>query len=166
MVPVEELFDIVITTNGGAPMDQNVYQCVKGLATAEASARPGAVLIICAECLDGVGADGFYRSLQQCADIQNLYDQILQTPQEETIIDQWQTQILARIMIKHRVIFVTRPEIRGLILDMKLNYAESIDAAMSVAFADFNHDPSVTIIPNGISVIIQSVEISNTEIFN
>lgn len=52
--------DIVITTNGGAPLDQNIYQCVKGLSSAEATAKPGAVLIICAECLDGVGGEAFF----------------------------------------------------------------------------------------------------------
>lgn len=149
--------DIVITTNGGAPLDQNVYQCVKGLATAEETAKPGAVLIISAECLDGVGADGFYESLQQSEDINTLYDQILNTPQEKTIIDQWQTQILARIMKKHRVIFVTRPENKNLILDMKLGYAESLEEAVSVALSNFDHDPDITVIPNGVSVIIEPV---------
>jgi len=147
--------DIVITTNGGAPLDQNVYQCVKGLATAEATAKPDAVLIICAECLDGIGGEGFYQSLQECKDIDSLYDQILKTPQEETIIDQWQTQILARIMKEHKVIFVTRPEIRDLILDMKLDFAESIDEAVSAARICFSHDPDITVIPNGISLIVE-----------
>ena len=149
--------DIVITTNGGAPLDQNVYQSVKGLATAEATAKPGAALIICAECLDGVGGEGFYQSLQECEDINSLYDQILKTPQEKTIIDQWQTQILARIMKEHKVIFVTRPEIKDLILDMKLDYAESIDEAVTSVRSDFGPDPSITVIPNGVSVIIEPV---------
>jgi len=147
--------DIVITTNGGAPLDQNVYQCVKGLAAAEATAKPGAVLIICAECLDGVGGEGFYQSLQQCEDINSLYEQILKTPQESTIIDQWQTQILARIIKEHKVIFVTRPEIRDLILEMKFSYAESLDEAISIALGEFGSGPSITVIPNGVSVIIE-----------
>lgn len=33
----------------GPPPDQNLYQCVKRLTAAEASAGPGAVLILCAE---------------------------------------------------------------------------------------------------------------------
>ena len=58
--------DIVITSNGGAPLDQNVYQSVKGLTAAEASAREGAVLIMCAELADGTGGEGFYTSLRDC----------------------------------------------------------------------------------------------------
>lgn len=50
--------DIVITSNGGAPLDQNIYQCVKGLTAAEASAKEGAVLIMCAGLADGHGRRG------------------------------------------------------------------------------------------------------------
>ena len=32
--------DVVITSNGGYPLDQNVYQCVKGMTAAEACVRP------------------------------------------------------------------------------------------------------------------------------
>ena len=59
--------DIVITSNGGAPLDQNIYQSVKGLTAAEASAKEGAVLIMCADLADGTGGEGFYRSLKNCA---------------------------------------------------------------------------------------------------
>ncbi len=34
--------DIVISTNGGYPLDQNIYQAVKGMTAAEATVKPGA----------------------------------------------------------------------------------------------------------------------------
>jgi nickel-dependent lactate racemase len=148
--------DIVITTNGGAPLDQNIYQCVKGLSAAEATAKPGAILIICAECLDGVGGEPFYQSLIQCENAHSLYNQIMQTPQIETIQDQWQTQILARILKKHRVIFVTRPELQKEILNMKMDYAATVEEAFLRALGLFNHEPSVTVIPNGVSLAIDA----------
>ncbi len=58
--------DIVITSNGGAPLDQNIYQSVKGLTAAEASAKESAVLIMCAQLADGTGGEGFYTSLRDC----------------------------------------------------------------------------------------------------
>ena len=100
--------DIVITSNGGAPMDLNLYQCVKGLTAAEATAKPGAVLIICAEAVDGIGGEGFYQSLSRCQDAAALYDAYCATPQGETIPDQWQTQIFIRVLQKARVIFVSQ----------------------------------------------------------
>lgn len=47
--------DIVISTNGGYPLDQNIYQSVKGMTAAEATCRPGGVIIMAASCIDGHG---------------------------------------------------------------------------------------------------------------
>ena len=93
--------EIVITTNGGAPLDQNVYQCVKGLTTAEATASEGAVIIMCAECSDGVGGDEFYRFLAECETVGQLYQNIMATPQQEPY--RINGTHLARILGKHTV---------------------------------------------------------------
>ena len=148
--------DIVITSNGGAPMDQNLYQCVKGLTAAEATAKPSAVLIICAEAADGIGGEGFYQALLRCEDAAALYDAYCATPQGETIPDQWQTQILARILMKHRVIFVTRPELAQTIREMKMEYAETLEQALAMARESAGEQPAITAIPNGISVIVSA----------
>jgi len=65
--------DIVITTNGGAPLDQNLYQCVKCMTAAEAAAKDGGVIIVAVECADGIGGEGFYRSLRDCESPARLY---------------------------------------------------------------------------------------------
>jgi nickel-dependent lactate racemase len=149
--------EIVLTTNGGAPLDQNVYQCVKGLSTAEAAAKPGGVLILLAECADGVGGEDFYRSLSESESASALYDSILATPQERTIPDQWQSQILARILKKHTVIFVTRRELAETIRNMKMEYAPSIEEALKKARALKGAEASLTVIPNGVSMIVRSI---------
>jgi len=149
--------DIVITSNGGAPLDQNIYQCVKGLTAAEASARPGAVLIMCAELADGTGGDGFYRSIRDCRTPAEHFDQCAATPQTETIPDQWESQILARILMKHSVIMVTRPEMKQTVEEMKMIYCATIEDAVAAAKKEKGNDAFVTLIPNGISVIVQEV---------
>lgn len=55
--------DIVITTNGGYPLDQNAYQCSKGMSAGEATANPDAVMIMLATCSDGHGGEQYYRSI-------------------------------------------------------------------------------------------------------
>lgn len=147
--------DIVITSNGGAPLDQNIYQCVKGLTAAEASAAPGAVLIMCAELADGTGGEGFYRSLRDCESPRAHFEQCAATPQAETIPDQWESQILARILMKHRVIFVSRPEMEQTIREMKMDFAASIEQAVAMAREEKGKDSRITVIPNGVSVIIK-----------
>ena len=142
--------DVVVTTNGGAPLDQNLYQCVKGLTAAEATANPGAAIILCAEMADGIGGAQFYQDMKACASPAQLYAAFASRPQAQTVPDQWQTQILCRVLMKHRVIFVTRPEMQAAIEDMKLEYAPDLQTALAMAGGG-----SRTFIPDGVSVCIR-----------
>lgn len=144
--------DIVVTSNGGAPLDQNIYQCVKSMTAAEASCRAGGVIVECAECADGHGGQSFYESLRDCESAEALYAQFMATPQEKTIADQWESQILARMLKKHTIILVTRPELKTMVGEMKMRYASSLDEALDMARAMGKQ--SLTVIPNGISVIV------------
>lgn len=141
--------DIVITTNGGAPLDQNLYQCVKGLSAAGATAKPGAVIILCAEMADGVGGEQFYRDMKTCETLAQLFRQFASMPQNKTIQDQWQTQILCRILMKHRVILVTRPQMRRSIKEMKMEYAPTLAQALEMAGPG-----EITVVPDGVSTMI------------
>ena len=144
--------DIVVTSNGGAPLDQNIYQCVKSMTAAEATCKPGGVIIECAECADGHGGQSFYESLRDCESADALYDAFMATPQEKTIADQWESQILARILKKFTVFMVTRPELKTMVEEMKMHYAPSLEEAIAAAKAMGKE--SLTVIPNGISVIV------------
>ncbi|MDR3121263.1 MAG: nickel-dependent lactate racemase [Clostridiales bacterium] len=154
--------DIVITTNGGAPLDQNIYQAVKGMTAAEAVAAPGAVIVVAAACGDGTGGDSFYRMLRGCGDPARLLDEIGRVPMERTEPDQWQVQILARVLSKHKVILVCEPGARTFAREMKLLTAADADEAFSQANALWwaarttapTARPRVTVIPNGVSVIV------------
>lgn len=148
--------DIVVTSNGGAPLDQNIYQSVKGLTAAESSAKEGAVLIMCAELADGTGGEGFYTSLRDCESPAAHFARCAATPQSETIPDQWESQILARILMKHRVIFVSRPEMEQTLREMKLEYAPDLPTALAMAKADKGENAKITLIPNGISVMVKA----------
>lgn len=145
--------DIVISSNGGAPLDQNLYQCVKGMTAAEATCNKGGTIIMCAECADGHGGEGFYNSLKDCESPAALYAEQMATPQDKTVPDQWESQILARILINFKVIFVSRPEMRGIIEDMKMTYVATLDEALALA-KSFG-GKTLTVIPNGISVIVR-----------
>ena len=150
-----DTFDIVVTGNGGAPLDQNIYQCVKSMTAAEACCRKGGVIVICAECADGIGGDSFYKSLAECESAESLYEEYCRVPQEKTIPDQWQSQILVRVLKDHTVIFVTRTELRETIEAMKMIFAESLEEAMRKARGICGSAARIAAIPNGISVIIE-----------
>lgn len=147
--------DIVISTNGGAPLDQNVYQAVKGLTAAEAAAGEGATLIMCAECADGTGGDDFYRSIRDCESPQALLASIRKIPMDRTKPDQWEYQILARVLCKHKVIFVSHPAMQKTLEEMKLGYAPSLEAALSLAWQRHGRECRHIVIPDGVSVMVE-----------
>lgn len=146
--------DIVISSNGGYPLDQNIYQSVKGLTAAEAAAAPDAVLIMVSCCSDGAGGESFYHALKDCVSTQALAEQILATPQDQTKPDQWEFQILCRVLNKHRVIYVTDPEQREIIEDMKMAWAPDVDSALAEARRIKGENAHLVVIPNGISVMV------------
>lgn len=149
------LGDIVITSNGGAPLDQNIYQCVKGLTAAEASAKEGAVIILCAGLSDGIGGEGFYRALRETDSMEEGYARCAATPQDNTLPDQWQYQILMRILKKHPVIFVAPSQMADALREMKLGWCPSLEEAVAQARKMRGADGKIVVIPNGISVIIK-----------
>ena len=75
------------------------------------------------------------------------------TPQDKTLPDQWESQILARIFMHHPVIFVSRPEMKEMIEEMKMRYAPTLDEAISMA-KSWGLE-SITVIPNGVSVVVR-----------
>ena len=102
MRPVDGLFDVVVTTNSGFPLDQNLYQAVKGMSAAMTVVRPGGLIICAAACQDGFPDHGSFREVLASAPTpQALLADI--SAREQTVPDQWQVQILARILCHARV---------------------------------------------------------------
>ena len=62
-------FDLVVSTNGGHPLDRNLYQAVKGMAAAERIVRDGGIIVMAAACGDGVPAGGAFARLLAGASI-------------------------------------------------------------------------------------------------
>ena len=73
---------------------------------------------------------------------------------EETIADQWEIQILARILVRHKVIFVTDPSNKELIENMHMEYAENLDQALARAKEIKGEDSRIAFVPDGVSVIV------------
>ena len=147
--------DIAITTNGGYPLDQNIYQAVKGMTAAEATNKQNGTIIIVAGCRDGHGGDGFYHNIADVADPQEFLDKAINTPRLETVPDQWTSQILARILVNHHVIVVSDLVEPSLITNMHMELATSIDDALASAFEREGPAAQVTVIPDGLGVIVK-----------
>ncbi|NLF93738.1 MAG: nickel-dependent lactate racemase, partial [Oligosphaeraceae bacterium] len=99
--------EIVITSNGGYPLDQNIYQAVKGMTAAESVTATDGVIIMVAACRDGHGGEAFFQTLARADSPAQVLEELQNIPANRTMPDQWESQILARILQKHTVILVT-----------------------------------------------------------
>ncbi len=145
--------DIVITTNGGYPLDQNMYQAVKGMTAAEATVRRGGVIIMLAESGDGIGGDHFYHQLADEPDISKTMAQFLSRGRDETVPDQWQTQILLRILAHASVIYVSKmPD--EVVEEMHMIPAHSLAEAIEKAKNIVGGEAKIAAIPDGVSVMV------------
>ena len=146
--------DIVISTNGGYPLDQNIYQSVKGMTAAEAAVRDGGVIIMLADASDGTGGDEFYHCMKAKEDPKDIYAEIMERGRNQTVGDQWMTQILSRILMRATVIYVsTAPD--ELVKGYHMIPAKTLPEAMAKAeeiLGDKN--AKITAIPDGVAVMV------------
>lgn len=102
MVACEQSYPIVLTTNSGYPLDQNLYQAVKGMSAAAQIVAPGGLIVQAARCNDGFPAHGnFKKLLFEHNSPQAILDTILAPG--FSMYDQWEAQLLAGICLKARV---------------------------------------------------------------
>ncbi len=148
--------DIVISTNGGYPLDQNIYQAAKGMTAAEATVKEGGVIIMLADSSDGTGGDHFYHQLADEPDIRKTMALFMRRGRNETAPDQWQAQVLLRILLRFPVIYVSEmPD--DLIRRMHMRPAHSLDEALAMAKELVGKDnPTITAIPDGIAVMVKA----------
>lgn len=148
--------NLVVTSNGGYPLDQNIYQTVKGMTAAESCVCDGGVIIMLSSCADGHGGAGFYRWFKEADSPRDVAHKIKAIQPADTLPDQWEAQILARILIKcKKVIIVSNHADPQLIRDMHMEHASSFDEALSIADNLLGKKEEIIIIPDGVGIIIE-----------
>lgn len=148
MRSVPTRFDVVITTNSGFPLDQNLYQAVKGMSAAYQVVRPGGVIVCAAECRDGFPDHGSYRQvLASAASPRALADAIRARP--VTVPDQWQVQIQAQIQASSRVVMHTSYLSDADLAAAHLEQTQDISATVAEALTAAGPDARLCVLPEG-----------------
>lgn len=133
MQPVPERFDVVVSSNAGFPLDQNLYQAVKGMSAAAGVVKPGGTVICLAECRDGFPDGGdYHRTLAAATSAAKLLEEI--KLRAEVVPEQWQIQVQAEIMCRARVVVST---------------SFISDEALSAAHLEQTHDVEATVAQAG-----------------
>jgi len=147
MVPCQERFPIVITTNSGYPLDQNLYQAVKGMSAAAQIISPGGVILAASRCNDGFPDHGNFKKL--------LFDHATPEAILETVLapgfllfDQWEAQLLAMIRTQARVCLYSElpaEEVRR----AHLEPVEDLSAAVAAELDRIGADAPIAVLPEG-----------------
>lgn len=148
MRPLPAPFDIVVTTGSGYPLDQNLYQSVKGMSAASRIVREGGMIICAAECRDGYPDHGSYRTvLRSAATPQALLDEI--SSRTSTIPDQWQVQIQAQIQTHSRVVMYTSYLSAADLADAHLGHTADITAEIEGEMTRLGSEARICVLPEG-----------------
>ena len=148
MRAVPSRFDVVLTTNSGFPLDQNLYQAVKGMSAAAQVVRPGGAIVCAAECRDGFPAHGPYRAeLTAAASPAALLEAI--AARTQTVADQWQIQIQAGIQSRSRVIVHTSYLSDADLAEAHLEQTPDVEATVRRLLDEAGPDSRVCVLPYG-----------------
>lgn len=142
--------DTVVTSNGGYPLDRNLYQLVKGISNGALTAKDGGAIVACGECLDGVGHEGFRRMLASASDPSEFLTRLRKGEVWEEA--QWEAQVLAKVLEKFRVIVVSKGVDRRTVESMHMTHAKSLKEGLEEAFK-LKPQGKITLLPDGPSAI-------------
>jgi nickel-dependent lactate racemase len=102
MVACARAFPVVVTTNSGYPLDQNLYQTVKGMSAGAQIVEEGGYIATASRCNDGFPEHGNFRKLLFDHPSPRAVLDAIAAP-GFSLYDQWEAQLLALIRLKARV---------------------------------------------------------------
>lgn len=97
-VRIDAPFDLVVTNGGGAPLDQNFYQTVKGMCTALPALGEHSTLLQVSQCAEGLGSSAYTEMMLQYDNDWNRFLKDIEAAADETRLDQWEYQMQARVL--------------------------------------------------------------------
>lgn len=148
MQRVEGRFDVVVTTNSGYPLDQNLYQAVKGMSAAAQVVEDGGTIVCAAECSDGIPEHGQYQKLLTMRGSPEELLQMITAP-GHAVHDQWQVQLQAQIQMRAHVCLKSEYLTREQVMQAHLTPVESIEDAVADALRSSREGGRVCVLPEG-----------------
>lgn len=151
MIAVPEEFPIVLTCNNGFPLDQNLYQSVKGMSAAAMIVRRGGLILQASECRDGFPEHGNFKQLLFAhADAESLWAAV-NTP-GFSVFDQWQAQVLAMVRTRARIgLYSTLPA--GEVRRAYLEPVSDLGAAVAEELERIGADAPIAVLPHGFASV-------------
>jgi nickel-dependent lactate racemase len=147
-VPIPQQADIVVVSPGGYPKDINLYQAQKALDNGLLAVKEGGIVILVAECPDGLGNEVFEEWLLGAGSL----DEILRRVRVDFRLGGHKAAAFARAMKRANLYMVSRlPD--DLCRRAGFHAFDSLDAALGDAFARMGSSAQVITMPHGASTL-------------
>jgi len=149
---VDEPVDIVISTSAGFPLDLTYYQSIKGMTAALPIVKKGGMVILAAECAEGLGSDTFSAMATRFSSVDDFERWIHSNPVQ---IDQWQLQECAKAARHAEVVLISRGISSDQLERLFIHSAKSVEEALEHGFRRYGADASVAVIPKGPYTLVE-----------
>lgn len=144
--------DIVVTTSAGYPLDLTLYQAVKGMTAAMPVLRKGGLLVIAAECAEGLGSAEFTTMATSFSTASQFVDTIMSNP---VVIDQWQLEECAKA-VRHAEVVLVSPSIHEKYgRKLFIRTAGSVEQAIEEGLRTLGADAKIAVIPKGPYTLVE-----------
>jgi lactate racemase len=149
---ITEPVDIAVTSGGGYPLDATFYQIIKGLVGAYPIVKPGGTVILAAALTEGIGSAHFQKTLETTPDLKILVQEMTE-PDWEPIPDQWQVEMLAKVLRNHNVTVVSDGLPLETLRQLHVAAAPTVEAALADALKRHGKHATIAVIPKGPYVV-------------
>lgn len=147
MQPVQSRFPLVITSNSGFPLDQNLYQTIKGISAAARITEPGGTILVASECSDGLPNHGNFGPLMEKGSTpDDILQAIVDLPEE--ILDQWEAQSYAYLMKEYDIRLFSAMD-SATVRTCKLGVVTDFQHEVEAAIDRLGKHPQVGVLPDG-----------------
>jgi nickel-dependent lactate racemase len=137
------------------PKDISLYQATCGIAAAfrlpVPIVREDGVIILLAECREGVGSVFFHRIMKMGSTPEDILERISQP--NSWMQDQWAAQIWCTILKRTEIVVVTDGITKKTLTEMNISHATSVDEAIGIALKKVGKNAEIAVLPEAPCVI-------------
>lgn len=144
--------DITIASPGGYPRDINLWQAQKAVSSAELVTKPGGVIILVAQCAQGLGEEEL-----------RWFDWLMEASTPEEVIDRFRREgftygsnksyLFARALRRMKLMVVTEGVSEGYLGEMFMKKYGSVEEALKDALGKKGEKAKITVMPHAVNCI-------------
>jgi nickel-dependent lactate racemase len=143
------LADVVIASPGGHPKDIDVYQAQKSLSASEIVCKPGGVIVLVAECPQGLGNEKFEETMKKFETPAEVVEYFKKIPFTMGV---HKAYLWSRTLLRNKVIMVSDGIDDRQAEILMVDKAETIEEALKKA-SKYTKIEKITVLPRANSIV-------------